>query len=128
MLNAAVIGLGWWGKHIIGCLDGSDCLKVVQAMDISSNEAGNFAASKDIEFTSDFEEVLKNPKNLQKIGLTGFYFIVDWPMGPKPFYVKVKKDDPKISESTGLNHSDKPQKPSSSLLPLTLLQPFLNTH
>ena len=62
MLNAAVIGLGWWGKHIIGCLDGSDCLKVVQAMDISSNEAGNFAASKGIEFTSDFEEVLKNPK------------------------------------------------------------------
>ena len=61
MLNAAVIGLGWWGKHIIGCLDGSDCLKIVQAMDISSNEAGNFAASKGIEFTSDFEEVLKNP-------------------------------------------------------------------
>ena len=62
MLNAAVIGLGWWGKHIIGCLDGSDCLKVVQAMDISSNEAGNFAASKGIEFTSDFGEVLKIPK------------------------------------------------------------------
>ena len=61
MLNAAVIGLGWWGKHIIECLDESDCLKVVQAMDISSNEAGNFAASKGIEFTSDFEEVLKNP-------------------------------------------------------------------
>ena len=39
------------------------------------------------------------PKNLQKIGLTGFYFIIDWPMGPKPFYVKVKKDDEKISES-----------------------------
>ena len=61
MLNAAVIGLGWWGKHIIGCLDGSDCLKIVQAMDISSNEAGNFAASKGIAFTSDYEEVLKNP-------------------------------------------------------------------
>ena len=62
MLNAAVIGLGWWGKHIIGCLDGSDCLKIDHAKDISSNEAGNFAASKGIEFTSDFEEVLKNPK------------------------------------------------------------------
>ena len=46
------------------------------------------------------------PKNLQKIGLTGFYFIVDWPMGPKPFYVKVKKDDPKISESFDLRWGD----------------------
>ena len=46
------------------------------------------------------------PKNLQKIGLTGFYFIVDWPMGPKPFYVKVKKDDQKISESFDLMWGD----------------------
>jgi len=46
------------------------------------------------------------PKNLQKIGLKGFYFIVDWPMGPKPFYVKVKKDDPKISESFDLMWGD----------------------
>ena len=46
------------------------------------------------------------PKNLQKIGLIGFYFIVDWPMGPKPFYVKVKKDDPKISESFDLMWGD----------------------
>jgi len=46
------------------------------------------------------------PKNLQKIGLTGFYFIVDWPMGPKPFYVKLKKDDPKISESFDLMWGD----------------------
>ena len=28
------------------------------------------------------------PSNLKKIGLEGFYFITDWPMGPKPFYVK----------------------------------------
>jgi len=35
------------------------------------------------------------PSNLKKIGLNGFYFITDWPMGPKPFYVKISKDDPK---------------------------------
>jgi len=39
------------------------------------------------------------PSNLKKVGLEEFYFIKDWPMGPKPFYVKVSKDDPKISES-----------------------------
>ncbi len=46
------------------------------------------------------------PSNLKKIGLTGFYFIKDWPMGPKPFYVKVSKKDPKISESFDLMFGD----------------------
>jgi len=46
------------------------------------------------------------PSNIKKIGLTGFYFIKDWPMGPKPFYVKVSKKDPKISESFDLMFGD----------------------
>ena len=37
------------------------------------------------------------PSNLKKIGLDGFYFITDWPLGPKPFYVKDSKSNPKIS-------------------------------
>jgi len=61
MLNAAVIGLGWWGKHIINCLEESDRIKIVQTMDISSNEAGKFASEKGISFTTEFQEVLKNP-------------------------------------------------------------------
>jgi aspartyl-tRNA synthetase len=46
------------------------------------------------------------PSNLKKIGLDGFYFIKDWPTGPKPFYVKVNKADPKISESFDLMFGD----------------------
>ncbi len=46
------------------------------------------------------------PANLKKIGLNGFYFIRDWPTGPKPFYVKVSKEDPKISESFDLMFGD----------------------
>jgi len=46
------------------------------------------------------------PAQLNKIGITGFYFIKDWPIGPKPFYVKVSKNDPKISESFDLMYSD----------------------
>ncbi|WP_268542755.1 aspartate--tRNA(Asn) ligase [Candidatus Nitrosotenuis cloacae] len=46
------------------------------------------------------------PSNLKKIGLGGFYFIKDWPTGPKPFYVKVSKKDPKISESFDLMFGD----------------------
>jgi len=46
------------------------------------------------------------PSNLKKAGMNGFYFITDWPMGPKPFYVKVSKDNPKISESFDLMFGD----------------------
>jgi len=46
------------------------------------------------------------PSNLKKIGLDGFYFIKDWPLGPKPFYVKASKSNPKISESFDLMFGD----------------------
>lgn len=46
------------------------------------------------------------PSNLKKIGLEGFYFIKDWPLGPKPFYVKDNKQNPKISESFDLMFGD----------------------
>lgn len=46
------------------------------------------------------------PSNLKKIGLEGFYFIKDWPLGPKPFYVKDNKRNPKISESFDLMFGD----------------------
>ncbi len=47
-----------------------------------------------------------SPSNLQKIGLEGFYFIKDWPTGPKPFYVKVNQENPKISDSFDLMFGD----------------------
>ncbi len=46
------------------------------------------------------------PSNLKKIGLEGFYFIKDWPTGTKPFYVKMSKENPKISESFDLMFGD----------------------
>ncbi|RNJ76913.1 MAG: aspartate--tRNA(Asn) ligase [Nitrosopumilus sp. H13] len=46
------------------------------------------------------------PSSLKKIGLEGFYFITDWPLAPKPFYVKESASDPKISESFDLMFGD----------------------
>ena len=60
MLNAAVIGLGWWGKHIISCLEGSDRINISMAMDISSNEGKDFASQSGLKFTDKFDEVLKS--------------------------------------------------------------------
>lgn len=60
MIKAAVIGLGWWGKQIINCLEESDRIKVVKAMDVNSNEGGDFAATKAIPFTDSYDDVLKD--------------------------------------------------------------------
>ena len=46
------------------------------------------------------------PSNLKKIGLEGFYFIKDWPLAPKPFYVKESTSNPKTSESFDLMFGD----------------------
>jgi len=46
------------------------------------------------------------PTNLKRIGLEGFYFITDWPLGPKPFYVKPSESNAKISESFDLMFGD----------------------
>ncbi len=46
------------------------------------------------------------PSNLKKIGLDGFYFITDWPLAPKPFYVKDSRSNPKVSESFDLMYGD----------------------
>ena len=44
--------------------------------------------------------------NLKKLNITGFYFIKDWPLGPKPFYVKAKTDNDKLSESFDFMYGD----------------------
>ena len=46
------------------------------------------------------------PSSLKKIGLEGFYFITDWPLAPKPFYVKESAQNPKVSESFDLMYGD----------------------
>ncbi len=43
---------------------------------------------------------------LRKLGEThdGFYFITDWPLKLKPFYIHEKEDDPRLSKSFDLQH------------------------
>jgi aspartyl-tRNA synthetase len=43
---------------------------------------------------------------LRKLGEIhrGFYFIMDWPLKQKPFYIHEKEDNPKLSKSFDLQH------------------------
>ncbi len=49
-----------------------------------------------------------HPQSLKKAGPEGFYFVTDWPAGPKPFYVKASRDAQgrDVSESFDLMFGD----------------------
>ena len=58
MLNAAVIGLGWWGKILTQTLAPSDKITVVKLLDVDAEGGAAFAAEHGIDFTPDFAAVL----------------------------------------------------------------------
>jgi predicted dehydrogenase len=60
MVRAAIVGLGWWGKHIVRRMNGSDKLKVVAALETSDAQAP-FAEEHGLRFTTDWNEVLSDP-------------------------------------------------------------------
>jgi predicted dehydrogenase len=59
-LNVAVVGLGWWGKAIIGMLKDSSKVHVVKAVD-TVPAAGEWARSQSIEFMTDYAGALADP-------------------------------------------------------------------
>lgn len=59
-LNVAVVGLGWWGRIIVGELARSRKVRVVRVADVSPpGEA--FAKERKLPFSSSFDEVLQDP-------------------------------------------------------------------
>ena len=55
--NAAIVGLGWWGQHILRQMIGSDIVRIVYA--VGSREEHRAHADKfDVAFTTDFSRVL----------------------------------------------------------------------
>jgi predicted dehydrogenase len=59
-LNVAVVGLGWWGKAIIGELKNNNKLCVARAVDIAPASA-DWARAENIPFTDDYSAVLADP-------------------------------------------------------------------
>lgn len=62
MLNAAVIGLGWWGKILTQTLAPSDKITVIKLLDVDAEGGAAFAAEHGIDFTTDFAAVLADDK------------------------------------------------------------------
>ena len=57
MQRAAIVGLGWWGQHILHQLRGSDVIRVAQAVGHRQTHR-SIADEHGIGFTTEFERVL----------------------------------------------------------------------
>lgn len=61
MLDVAVVGLGWWGRNIVGLLAGSDRLRPVLGVDVEA--AGReWAAARGLAATGDLQDALDDPR------------------------------------------------------------------
>lgn len=63
MINAAVVGLGWWGKQIVNVLMGhSDRINIVRGVEVSPDAVAEFASSKGLALYSDYQQALDDPE------------------------------------------------------------------
>ena len=58
MLNAAVVGLGWWGKQIVTCLADSDEIRVARGVDVDLDAVWGFADRHGFEVGDSYEDAL----------------------------------------------------------------------
>lgn len=62
MINAAIIGVGWWGKRIVQAVQGkSSLIRFTHAVLRHPEAIVDFAASHDLKVTTEFTAVLSDP-------------------------------------------------------------------
>lgn len=62
MINAAVIGLGRWGKGIVQSARASKRLRVIRGVSKEPEQVRDFAAEHDFALSTDFAEVVADPQ------------------------------------------------------------------
>jgi predicted dehydrogenase len=63
MINAAVIGLGRWGKSIVESVQGkSQRLRFIKGVSKEPEQVADFAAAKGFELTADFDAAIADPR------------------------------------------------------------------
>jgi len=62
MLKVAVVGLGWWGRIIVGLLKGSAKLRAAIGVDVGSGSAADFCRENGLEFSADLDQVLRDAR------------------------------------------------------------------
>jgi len=60
MIKAAIVGLGWWGKHILRSTAESRKLQIIRGIDLRSDALSGVTEAERLPLSNDFEEVLRD--------------------------------------------------------------------
>ena len=69
MINAAMIGLGWWGKHSIDSIKMSEKIKITGACSRNTENHKDFLSENGLHLYKTYQEVL-NDKSIDAVILT----------------------------------------------------------
>lgn len=61
MLSAAMVGLGWWGRHIVGAMKDSEALRFVRLATGNPERHRDYEAETGIPLLANFEAALDDP-------------------------------------------------------------------
>lgn len=61
MLNAAIIGLGWWGKRLVQAAEGSEVIRFSRAVTLEPEAARDFAEKHKLNVGTSYADVLADP-------------------------------------------------------------------
>ncbi|MFN7087711.1 MAG: Gfo/Idh/MocA family protein [Burkholderiales bacterium] len=63
MINAAIIGLGWWGKNIVNAVQGkSDRIRFIRGVSKEADIVRDFAARHGFELSTELADALTDPR------------------------------------------------------------------
>ncbi len=62
LIHAAIVGLGWWGKHIVRSLQTSDRIRIVRAIDVHPEGVGDFAREHALPLSDNLHDALADPQ------------------------------------------------------------------
>ena len=63
MLNAAIVGIGWWGKNLVNAVqDKSERIRFVHGVSKEPDTVREFASSHGFRLSTDLEEALNDPR------------------------------------------------------------------
>jgi predicted dehydrogenase len=61
MLNAAIVGLGWWGRRLVESVAGSKLIRFSRGVTLEPQSVREFAFGKRIKIGTSYEDVLADP-------------------------------------------------------------------
>jgi predicted dehydrogenase len=61
MLNAAIVGLGWWGQKLVRSAQGSKRIRFTRGVTLEPDLARDFAAETGLAVATSYEDVLADP-------------------------------------------------------------------